>query len=192
MPSVLPRLRARRRLLATALLLALLTVVLTAVLAAVLAATLVGRAVAAGAGGLSYLPPVDAPVTDPFNLPFGPFGPGNRGLGYVTVPGTPVRASADGVVTFAGTVAGALFVTVAHPDGVRTSYAYLARVDVVIGQAVRQGQQLGTTTDRFHLGARIGDTYIDPATLFAGATVTVALLPLGGSPAAPPAAPGIL
>jgi len=187
MPSVLPRLRSRRPVLATALVLAVLTVLL----AAVLTATLVSRAVAAGADGVSYVPPVDAPVTDPFDLPFGPFGPGNRGLGYVTVPGTPVRASADGTVTFAGPVAGALYVTVAHADGVRTSYSYLARIDVVLGQVVRQGQQLGTTTDRFHLGARIGDTYIDPATLFAGASATVALLPLDGAPVAPPA-PDIL
>src|SRR5262249_23852509 len=144
-----------------------------------------------GADGVSYLPPVDAPVTDPFHLPLGPFGPGNRGLGYVTLPGTPVRASADGTVTFAGPVAGALYVTVAHADGVRTTYAYWPGVDAALGQTVRRGQQRGTTTTRFPLGARIGDPYIAPPPLSAGPSVPGALLPLDGAPAPPPA-PDIL
>ena len=50
------------------------------------------------------------------------------------------RRSADGRVTFAGSVAGTLHVTVLHDDGVRTTYSFLQRVDVVIGQAVAPGR----------------------------------------------------
>lgn len=144
---------------------------------------------AADGGVVSYVPPVDAPVVDPFHLPVTPYGPGNRGLDYDTVPGTPVRASADGVVVFAGQVGGTLHVTVGHADGIRTSYSFLARIAVVLGQRVRQGDPVGTAGERFHFGARSGDAYIDPAGLFSGAYVTLALLPLDAAPVGPPRPP---
>ena len=52
-----------------------------------------------------YRPPVTAPILDPFRPPTTPYGPGNRGIEYATVPGTSVGAAADGVVVFAGPVA---------------------------------------------------------------------------------------
>jgi murein DD-endopeptidase MepM/ murein hydrolase activator NlpD len=123
------------------------------------------------------VPPVDAPVVDGFRPPASPFGPGNRGLEYDTQPGTVVRASAGGLVVFAGPVARTLHVTVAHPGGLRTSYSLLATVDVVVGQRVAQGDRLGLAGERLHFGARRGGTYIDPATLFSGPVVEVELLP---------------
>ena len=45
---------------------------------------------------VTYSPPVDAPVVDGFRPPATPYGAGNRGIDYATVPGTPVRAAADG------------------------------------------------------------------------------------------------
>jgi hypothetical protein len=125
----------------------------------------------------AYIPPVDAPISDPFRPPATPYGAGNRGLEYVTVPGTAVRASGDGTVVFAGTIAGALYVTLSHADGLRTSYSYLATIEVVTGQRLRQGARLGTTGDRLHFGVRSGDTYLDPVLLFAGGPVVVELLP---------------
>ncbi|HEX6420947.1 MAG TPA: peptidoglycan DD-metalloendopeptidase family protein [Acidimicrobiales bacterium] len=129
-------------------------------------------------GETVHVPPVDAPVADPFRPPAGPYGAGNRGLEYATAPGSTVRASAPGTVTFAGAVAGALHVTVLHDGGVRTSYSFLASLDVVAGQRVRQGDPVGTSGERLHFGARIGDAYFDPATLFAGPLTEVELLPL--------------
>ena len=82
-------------------------------------------------------------MVDGFRPPATPFGAGNRGLEYGTDPGTPVAAVGDGRVTFAGSVAGTLHVTVLHADGVRTTYSFLRRVDVVVGQAVRQGDRSG-------------------------------------------------
>jgi hypothetical protein len=131
---------------------------------------------------IGHLPPVDAPVADPFRPPAGPYGTGNRGIEYRTEPGTPVGASAAGTVSFAGPVGGALHVTVTHADGVRTSYSFLAAAEVVAGQRVAQGQTLGTSGARLHFGARIGDAYFDPAALFTATVTEVELLPLESPP----------
>lgn len=155
---------------------------LVAVAVACLAAPLFPRAPAGADPPPTYLPPVDAPVVDPFRPPADPFGPGNRGLEYGTDPGTEVRAAADGTVTFSGSVAGTRHVTVLHADGLRTSYSFLDRVDVVRGQRVRQGQVMGTTTGRLHLGARRGDGYLDPAALFATGPPRVELVPFDELP----------
>jgi len=124
-----------------------------------------------------YVPPVDAPVVDPFRPPATRWAPGNRGLEYGTEPGTVVRAVGEGTVVFAGTVAGTHHVTVQHPDGVRTSYSFLDEVRVVVGQRVAQGHPLGTTAGNLHLGARVGDEYFDPALLFEVGPPTVHLVP---------------
>ncbi|MBI2711220.1 MAG: M23 family metallopeptidase [Actinobacteria bacterium] len=131
-------------------------------------------------GAVVYQPPVDAPVSDPFRPPSTPYGAGNRGIEYRTAPGTPVRAAADGRVTFAGTVAGAVWVTILHADGVRTSYGPLATRSVRSGQPVRRGDPLGTSGAVLHVGARRGDTYLDPATLWSGRRQAV-LVPLDGA-----------
>lgn len=136
-----------------------------------------------------YVPPVDAPVIDPFRPPPSPYAPGNRGLTYGTSPGQPVHASAAGEVVFAGQVGGERFVTVAHPDGLRTSYAFLGSVAVVRGQPVAAGDVVGTTSALpFHFGVRDPDgTYLDPALLLARRLVRdVHLVPLdwGGPPGA--------
>jgi len=141
-----------------------------------------------GAGPPTYTEPVDAPVIDPFRPPSSPYGPGNRGIEYATEAGTVVRAAGAGQVTFSGAVAGGLHVTVRHPDGIRTSYSFLAEILVVRGAAVRRGQGVGIAGSRLHVGARRGETYIDPASLWGPAgPPRVELVPLdggGGTPGA--------
>ena len=57
-----------------------------------------------------------------------------------------MRAANDGVVSFAGAVAGTLHVTVAHAGGLRTSYSFLADVSVRAGSGGRRAAtSLGTT-----------------------------------------------
>jgi Peptidase family M23/Putative serine esterase (DUF676) len=136
----------------------------------------------------TYRPPVSATISDPFRPPAGPYGAGNRGLEYDTAPGEPVRASAEGTVVFAGPVAGTLHVTVRHGDGVRTSYSFLAAIDVVLGQRVRAGGRVGIAGERLHFGARSGDAYFDPASLFVGGEVEVELLPFEIPPGSTPEA----
>jgi hypothetical protein len=116
-----------------------------------------------------YVAPVPDPVVEHFDLPEQRWQAGNRGVDYAPVPGTPVVASADGEVVFAGQVGGQLHVTVRHPDGLRTSYSFLAEVDVRRGARVRAGQQLGTAGSAVHFGVRApDDTYLDPEALLAG------------------------
>ena len=135
------------------------------------------RPATAGPAAVTYRPPVDAPVVDPFRPPAENWNSGNRGLEYATVPGTPVGAAAAGEVVFAGPVAGGLHVVVLHGDGLRTSYSFLRETSVRRGEKVRQGQTLGTAQDRFHFGVRAGDAYLDPAKLFGGGPPQVHLVP---------------
>jgi murein DD-endopeptidase MepM/ murein hydrolase activator NlpD len=132
-----------------------------------------------------YQAPIEAPVVDGFRAPATRYGPGNRGIEYVTPAGAAVRAAADGTVTFAGPVAGSLDVTVRHADGVRTSYVGLASIRVRAGETVRRGDLVGTTTERVHVGARRGEDYIDPASLWETGVEGAVLVPLDGGRHAP-------
>lgn len=121
----------------------------------------------------SYEWPVDGPVIRPFEPPEGPYGAGHRGIDIAVPVGTPVRAAGDGVVAFAGPVAGALFVSIDHPDGVRTTYSWLTAITVTAGSPIDRGQVLGRTgpghpgvePPHLHLGARFAGTYLDPLLL---------------------------
>ncbi|WP_419946872.1 murein hydrolase activator EnvC family protein [Candidatus Poriferisodalis sp.] len=138
-------------------------------LAAVCAAALIAGATPASAQSApapTYIWPVSGTVVDPFRLPSGPYGSGNRGLEFATQPGAPFWAARDGVVSFAGPVGGRLHVTVSHPDGLRVSYSGVAAIETARGERVQQGQRLGTVSDRLHVGVRRGETYLDPAQIF--------------------------
>jgi murein DD-endopeptidase MepM/ murein hydrolase activator NlpD len=129
-----------------------------------------------------YIAPVDGPIVDHFRPPACRWCPGNRGIDYATRPGEAVRASAAGLVTFAGPIGPDLYVTVQHGDGLRTSYAYLATVSVTAGQLVSQGTALGTAGASVHFGVRRGDVYLDPELLLAGGRLRARLVPTDGAP----------
>jgi hypothetical protein len=143
-----------------------LAVVLAALVAVV--ALLGPLAAPATAAPGDYLPPVDRPLVDRFRPPPTPYGAGNRGVDYATESGEPVRAAAGGEVTFAGRVGLGLHVVVLHPDGVRTSYSFLAAVLVRRGDRVARGDPVGTAGASLHWGARVGETYVDPLGLLGG------------------------
>ncbi len=130
-----------------------------------------------------YRPPTDAPVVDPYRPPAHPYGPGNRGIDYGTAPGDPLRAVADGVVSFAGQVGGALFVTLRHaddrfPDGLRSTLARVASIAVRAGDRVVRGQVLAWASGPTHLGIRHGRRYLDPAVLFTPLRPIARLIPV--------------
>lgn len=134
-------------------------------------------AAASGEGG--YSPPVDGSIVDAFRPPPTPYGPGNRGVDYATAPGDPVRAAGDGEVVFAGPVGLSRHVVVLHPDGLRTSYSFLAEVAVRRGDRVLRGDLLGTAAARLHFGVRAGDDlYLDPTALLEGRPPPVHLVPV--------------
>ena len=103
------------------------------------------------------------------------YGPGHRGADLAAAPGTPVRAANDGVVSFAGSVAGTLHVTVAHAGGLRTSYSFLASVRCAPGRRSRAATSSAPPGGErrrdhdgavLHFGLRVGDRYVDPMQLF--------------------------
>lgn len=112
-----------------------------------------------------------------FEEPPTPYAAGHRGVDLAASSGTPVVVGLEGQVTFAGQVAGDLFVTIDTPDPLKLTYSYLGSVLVSKGQWVTPGQILGTTgpghSDRaeesLHLGLRVPDAsilggwrYVDP------------------------------
>jgi murein DD-endopeptidase MepM/ murein hydrolase activator NlpD len=65
----------------------------------------------------SYAWPVRGSVIRPFEEPSSPYGSGHRGIDIAAAFGTDMVAAQDGVVSFAGWVAGALFISIDHADG---------------------------------------------------------------------------
>jgi murein DD-endopeptidase MepM/ murein hydrolase activator NlpD len=70
----------------------------------------------------------------------------NPGTDYAVPTGTPVKAISDGTITgtvptFAG--AGGRMIFQSFPSGHNADYLHLSRIDVVAGQAVKQGQVIG-------------------------------------------------
>jgi hypothetical protein len=122
----------------------------------------------------AWVAPVDGRVVAPFAPPATRYGRGHLGVDFAARAGTRVRAAGDGIVTFAGSVAGARHVVVAHAGGLRTSYSFVATTTVRRGDAVRAGQIVATSGGTggthdgtvLHFGLRAGETYLDPMTLF--------------------------
>ena len=149
---------------------------------ALAASTLASSAVAHSHDGerLTFRPPVDAPVADPFRPPENPYGPGNRGIEYDTEPGDVVRAAAAGTVVFSGAVAGSLYVTLDHGGGVVSTYSYLQRISVRAGAGVAGGQVIAIAGERLHFSVRVDGSYADPARFVGVRRVRVRLVPLRG------------
>lgn len=110
-------------------------------------------------------PPVSGAVVAGF-APAGYHG-GHWGVDLSAPPGSAVHAAAPGTVTFAGSVAGMLTVTVNHGGVVRTSYSYLSAVLVSTGDHVARGGVVGLSgidhgRDAVHWSLRVGDQYLDP------------------------------
>ncbi len=120
-----------------------------------------------------YAWPVRGPVVHGFEAPAGPYGPGHRGIDIAAPFGSPVVAAQDGVVAFRGWVAGSLFLSIDHADGIRTTYSWLSHTLVRRGDKVNKGQTVartgsghpGEASPHLHFGARLGDVYIDPMLL---------------------------
>ena len=138
------------------------------------------------------------PILRSFEPPSGPYAPGHRGIDVGAPLGTPVLAAGDGVVAFAGWVAGSLFVSIDHPDGVRTTYSWLSSVAVSKGQTVAKGAVIAASghghpevpVPHLHFGARVGTVYIDPMLLLEGGSV-VGLIHLASLDGAAPTMGGL-
>ena len=98
----------------------------------------------------------------------------HSGMDIAVPQGTPVRAPASGIVTFAepdlyltgGTV------LIDHGHGVSSNFLHLSRIDVKVGDRVRQGQVIGAvgmtgraTGPHLHWGLNWFDVRLDPLLL---------------------------
>ncbi len=124
--------------------------------------------------------PVSGPVTEQY-APVGRYA-GHWGVDIAAPEGIEVRAPLDGVVTFAGTVAGMKTVTVLVDGDTRISMSYLSAVGVTAGTDVRAGEVIGLSgrahgRQALHLSVRTSDGYGDPAGFLDCVGGTIRLLP---------------
>ena len=135
------------------------------------AALRTGSPVSAQGGSWSW--PVVGPVIRAFEPPSNPYGAGHRGIDIASAFGTPVRAPAPGVVTFAGKVGGQLFVTLDHGGGLSSTYSWLSAISIRKGDNVAEGAQIaftgvghpGSSTTHLHFGVKQNGEYIDPVSV---------------------------
>jgi len=130
--------------------------------------------------------PFAMPVKDRFRWTSGfgyrrdPKGYGNRmheGTDLAGAYGTPIFATADGVVTHAGWDSGyGRLVKIQHDFGIETRYAHLSQLRVEVGQRVSRGDRIGdmgnsgrSTGTHLHYEVRIGGTAVNPMTFIKAA-----------------------
>lgn len=118
--------------------------------------------------------PVGGEVTDDYGVRRNPFGGASSefhdGIDIANAWGTPVSATADGVVSFAGVKNGyGQIVVVDHGNGLSTAYGHLSRIEVEQGQTIKRGDELGrlgstgrSTGPHLHYEVRLGETAISP------------------------------
>lgn len=142
------------------------------------------------AASTCWLPPVDAPVSDPFRAPRCPYCAGNRGIEYATAPGVPVRSVAAGRVSFSGMVAGTGYVVVELPSGRRLTYGNVVSA-LRVGDVAVAGSRIGLTAGPLHFGLRDGERYLDPTPFLGELRYRARLVPTDGSPGNDPGEPSL-
>ncbi|GGM39735.1 hypothetical protein GCM10012275_08260 [Longimycelium tulufanense] len=127
------------------------------------------------------------PVTRHFHPPPHPYGPGHRGVDLAGVTGQTVLAAGDGVVVVAEKIVDRGVISIAHPNGLRTTYEPVTPL-VTHGQWVQRGDVIGSLDAGhagcpaeacLHWGVRRGRDYVDPLRLVTSHPVR--LLPWRGS-----------
>ena len=94
----------------------------------------------------------------------------HTGLDMRGEPGDPVRASANGMVTFAGWQGGyGKMVEIDHGNGVATRYGHLSSIDTEVGHTIKTSQIIGkvgttgrSTGPHLHYETRIDGEAVDP------------------------------
>jgi murein DD-endopeptidase MepM/ murein hydrolase activator NlpD len=94
----------------------------------------------------------------------------HNGVDFAASLGTPLYATADGVVTHSGWLSGyGRLVKIQHDFGIETRYAHLSRLNVKVGQRVSRGQRIGdmgasgrVTGVHLHYEVRVGGKAVNP------------------------------
>ena len=117
--------------------------------------------------------PVDGRLMSHFGRRSDPFsgeGAFHAGVDISAPHGTPIKASADGVVASAQWEGGyGRLVVLDHGNGLQTLYAHMSRFSVVPGQFVRRGEMIGragatgrATSAHLHYEVRRSGTAVNP------------------------------
>ncbi|SFS48162.1 Murein DD-endopeptidase MepM and murein hydrolase activator NlpD, contain LysM domain [Sulfitobacter marinus] len=94
----------------------------------------------------------------------------HNGVDFAAGNGTPLYATADGVVTHAGWSSGyGRLVKIQHEFGIETRYAHMSKLRVKTGQRVSRGQRIGdmgasgrVTGVHLHYEVRVGGKAVNP------------------------------
>lgn len=126
------------------------------------------------ASDVAWLVPVSGRSTSDYGFRRNPFGRStsefHQGQDFAAPSGTPVIASADGEIVFAGWQRGyGNIVVINHANGISTRYAHLSSVSVKLKEPVRQGAKIGevgatgrATAAHLHYEVRVNDKSVDP------------------------------
>jgi len=125
--------------------------------------------------------PVDGPhvIVRPYLAPATEYGAGHRGVDVAST--TVLRAPADGVVHFAGTVVDRGVLSIDHGGGVLSSYEPV-ETDLHAGDVVHRGDVIGEIrpghclAQCVHLGVRVAGESVSPL-LYLGGVPRAVLLP---------------
>lgn len=141
-----------------------------------------------------------------FAAPLQPWGRGHRGVDLATGSGA-VRSPADGTVRFAGGVVDRPVLTIAHDDGLVSSFEPVTAL-VPVGARVSAGEVVGTADplgahclvpcvhwgvrreDGWRVGGALFDRYVDPLWLIGWSGPSVLWPQHGPRPPGVPAAAG--
>ncbi len=102
---------------------------------------------------------------------FGPrWGRMHEGHDWAGSTGTPIHATADGVVVHAGRQSGyGNLIKIRHEFGFETRYAHLSKIRVSVGQRVSRGERIGdmgntgrSTGTHLHYEIRVGGKAVNP------------------------------
>ena len=117
--------------------------------------------------------PFAMPLKDAFRFTSGfgrRWGRLHAGTDFAAAHGTPIYATADGVVIHAGWQSGyGRLVKIQHEFGIETRYAHMSKIRVKKGQRVSRGQRIGdmgntgrSTGTHLHYEIRVGGKPVNP------------------------------
>ncbi len=94
----------------------------------------------------------------------------HKGIDIIIPCGTPVIATADGVVRLSGAMNGyGLLIVVEHGEGIHSAYAHLSKLLVKVGDIVKEGDIIGlsgatgrVSTAHLHYEVRKGEKAMNP------------------------------
>lgn len=134
-----------------------------------------GRVARASSGGttrkqipIQFVKPIRASITSRFGARWGTT---HKGLDFGAATGTPIKAAAEGTVTFSGWNSGGFgyLVIISHGNGVQTYYGHCSELDCKVGDYVYQGDviaKVGNTGDSYgshlHFEIRVNDVAYNP------------------------------